>query len=119
MSFRPGTEIFQFPGFASTDYVFICRYTLLCGFPHSEIPGSKGVSTSPGLSAAYHVLHRLSTPRHPPDALHSLTPLHNRQPVFAMQKPTNGHATGQENKNLQPCAFEFVTAIFLEQKIHG
>ena len=77
MSFPPGNEIFQFPGFASTHYVFICRYSLLSGFPHSEIPGSKGVSTSPGLIAAYHVLHRLSTPRHPPDALHSLTPLHN------------------------------------------
>jgi hypothetical protein len=42
------------------------------GFPHSEIPGSKPVRSSPGLIAAYHVLHRLSAPRHPPDALLSL-----------------------------------------------
>ena len=26
MSFPPGTEMFQFPGFASTTYVFSCRY---------------------------------------------------------------------------------------------
>jgi hypothetical protein len=26
MSFPPGTEMFQFPGFASTHYVFMCRY---------------------------------------------------------------------------------------------
>ena len=37
------------------------------GFPHSEIPGSKPVRGSPGLIAAYHVLHRLSAPRHPPE----------------------------------------------------
>ena len=40
--------------------------------PHSEIPGSKVVCTSPRLIAAYHVLHRLLVPRHPPYALSSL-----------------------------------------------
>src|SRR5882672_6684172 len=39
------------------------------GFPHSEISGSKYVGNSPELIAAYHVLHRLSVPRHPPNAL--------------------------------------------------
>ena len=29
------------------------------GFPHSEIPGSKLILSSPGLIAEYHVLHRL------------------------------------------------------------
>ena len=43
------------------------------GLPHSEIPGSKPVCGSPRLIAAYHVLHRLPAPRHPPCALHSLT----------------------------------------------
>ncbi len=43
------------------------------GFPHSEIPGSEVVCTSPRLIAAYHVLHRLLAPRHPPCALISLT----------------------------------------------
>jgi hypothetical protein len=39
------------------------------GLPHSEIPGSPIARISPGLFAACHVLHRLSVPRHPPDAL--------------------------------------------------
>src|SRR5262244_3688700 len=43
------------------------------GFPHSDISGSKCVCHSPELFAAYHVLHRLLVPRHPPCALSSLT----------------------------------------------
>ena len=39
------------------------------GFPHSEICGSTGASPSSQLIAACYVLHRLRTPRHPPDAL--------------------------------------------------
>ncbi len=42
-------------------------------FPHSEIPGSKLICSSPGLIAAYRVLHRLLAPRHSPYALSSLT----------------------------------------------
>src|SRR5438067_12856829 len=45
--------------------------TLSGGLPHSEIPGSTIARISPGLFAACHVLHRLSVPRHPPDALDS------------------------------------------------
>ena len=47
----------------------------LAGLPHSEIPGSKPVCGSPRLIAAYHVLLRLSAPRHPPCTLSSLTKL--------------------------------------------
>ena len=39
------------------------------GFPHSDIHGSKSAHDSPWLFAVCHVLHRLSVPRHPPDAL--------------------------------------------------
>jgi hypothetical protein len=39
------------------------------GLPHSETPGSPIARISPGLFAACCVLHRLSVPRHPPDAL--------------------------------------------------
>ena len=35
------------------------------GLPHSEIPGSKLVDSSPRLIAVFHVLHRLLMPRHP------------------------------------------------------
>ncbi len=45
------------------------------GFPHSEIPGSKGALASPGLIAECHVLHRLLSPRHPPNALLALDPV--------------------------------------------
>ena len=71
MSFPPATEMFQFAGFASCAYGFSAGYPLRGGLPHSEIPGSTIARISPGLFAACHVLHRLSVPRHPPDALHS------------------------------------------------
>ena len=50
------------------------------GFPHSEISGSKPVRDSPNLIAAYHVLHRLSAPRHPPNALKTLDRYHYQCP---------------------------------------
>ena len=69
MSVPPATEMFQFAGFASSSYEFRRGYPLPGGLPHSEIPGSPIARISPGLFAACHVLHRLSVPRHPPDAL--------------------------------------------------
>ena len=54
------------------------------GFPHSEIPGSKLVRSSPRLIAAYHVLHRLSAPRHPPNALKALD--RSRDPCAARER---------------------------------
>ena len=39
------------------------------GLSHSEICGSKIICIYPQLFAAYHVLHRLCEPRHPPCAL--------------------------------------------------
>ena len=72
MSFPPGTEMFQFTGFASRTYGFSAGYPSRGGFPHSDIAGSKPARSSPTLFAACHVLHRLLAPRHPPDALHCL-----------------------------------------------
>jgi hypothetical protein len=69
MSFPPGTEMFQFPGFASYHYGFMIRYPLPGGLPHSDIHGSTPARGSPWLFAACHVLHRLLVPRHPPNAL--------------------------------------------------
>ena len=45
----------------------------LIGFPHSDIPGSMDICSSPRLFAAYRVLRRLSVPRHSPCALSNLT----------------------------------------------
>src|ERR1700745_2431827 len=52
--------------------------TLAGGLPHSEIHGSKLAHSSPRLIAAYHVLHRLSAPRHPPDTLKTLDCSHRK-----------------------------------------
>ena len=69
ISFPPATEMFQFAGFASRTYGFSARWPSRAGFPHSDIHGSKPARGSPWLIAACYVLHRLSTPRHPPNAL--------------------------------------------------
>ena len=55
------------------------------GFPHSEIPGSKLVLSSPGLIAEYHVLHRLLLPRHPPNALFALDLIQKKPGFFRRQ----------------------------------
>jgi hypothetical protein len=44
------------------------------GLPHSEIRESTSARLSSRLFAACHVLHRLSVPRHPPNALITLDP---------------------------------------------
>ena len=58
------------------------------GFPHSEILGSKLVRSSPRHIAAYHVLHRLSAPRHPPDALTTLDYSHDRCSLGLTEHPS-------------------------------
>ena len=75
VSFPPGTEMFQFPGFPSTGYVFTCRCAGMPprGFPHSDISGSTGAHPLPELLAVYRVLRRRLAPRHPPCALSSLS----------------------------------------------
>ena len=61
--------MFQFSAFAPL------RVTGLqpAGFPHSEMYGSTDICSSPYLIAAYHVLLRLSKPRHSPCALSNLS----------------------------------------------
>ncbi len=72
--------MFQFPGLAP-DGLYIhppvtpsgCPVTP--GFPIRRSPDQCVFDHSPGHIAAYHVLHRLSTPRHPPCTLSNLTTL--------------------------------------------
>ena len=63
-----GTKMFQFPRLAShhNDAMSAVRAD---GLSHSEIRGSQAICALPRLIAAYHVLHRLREPRHPPCAL--------------------------------------------------
>jgi hypothetical protein len=77
ISFPPGTEMCQFPGLARTGLCIqpavtpsSCEVTPGC--PIRTSPDQGSFDSSPGLIAAYHVLHRLSTPRHPPCTLCSL-----------------------------------------------
>ena len=74
-SLPPGTEMVHFPGFALSALCIETGVTDYesAGFPHSETSESRVVCTSSELIAAYHVLHRLHAPRHPPCALSSLT----------------------------------------------
>ena len=79
LSLPEGTEMVQFPSFATLAYGFSEGYQgiTLSGFPHSDIPGSPRAYHSPRLIAVCHVLHRLRVPRHPPYALTCLTLMRN------------------------------------------
>ena len=61
ISLPPGTEMFQFPGFASATYGFSDGWPGMtpAGFPHSEIPGSVLARQLP---EAYRSLPRPSSP---------------------------------------------------------
>ena len=67
ISVPPGTEMFQFPGFALHAYVFSMQYGRSRGFPHSDIPGSKLVCQLP------ETFRRLLRPSSPPTAKASTT----------------------------------------------
>ena len=78
ISFPPGTEMFQFPGFAPYGLYIQPQVTpsgcpVTPGFPIRKSPDHSLFDSSPRHIAAYYVLHRFSTPRHPPCTLHSLT----------------------------------------------
>ena len=84
MSVPPGTEMFQFPGFAPGPHGFRAGSPSREGFPHSDTRGSTIARISPRLFAACHVLHRLLAPRHPPNAL-----------VLLQIAPTTAHTQDQ------------------------
>ena len=95
ISFPPGTEMFQFPGFAPSR-LWIQR--AVAGFSGSGFPirisvGQCLCSGSPQLFAATYVLHRLLVPRHPPCALSSLASSSQRRllhPPAAGSPPPRG-----------------------------
>ena len=67
------------------------------GLSHSDIRGSQAVCAYPRLFAAYHVLHRLREPRHPPCALARFPFLFVRHPII-----TDGAACAIMSKILRP-----------------
>ena len=66
--------MFQFGRFPSCNYFIHYKIhdSSPWGFPHSEIPGSMLIYSSPRLIAVSHVLLRLLMPRHSPCALYCL-----------------------------------------------
>ena len=67
------------------------------GLSHSEIPGSQIICIYTGLFAAFHVLHRLREPRHPPCAL-----------TYFRQTVTNQHW------QLSIVNYQFITSSYLQ-----
>ena len=61
-------------------------FITLPGFPIRTSPGHSSLDNSPELFAACYVLLRLSTPRHPPSALHSLISIPLLQSLRAVKK---------------------------------
>ncbi len=83
ISFPPGTEMFQFPGFAPRSLCIQPRVApagcpVAPGCPIRRSPDQNVFGRSPELIAAYRVLHRLCAPRHPPYTLNDLTTFMNR-----------------------------------------
>ena len=77
LSFRRGTEMFQFPRCPRSGLCVHPAVTRvgLAGLPHSDIQGSSRAGRSPWRFAANRVLLRRLAPRHPPCALLRLTVL--------------------------------------------
>lgn len=129
--------MFQFPAFASYPYVFKIRYLfkdswkdktfkinvlnfpgIKGGFPHSEIHGSKLIRSSPQLIAAYHVLHRLCMPRHPPNALLTLDCSHCQCPSLVVLIPYPFRLRSRGTKTFHPANQSKQNAISIRSKSH-
>ena len=90
-SLPAGTKMFQFPAFAP--HINAVTGIRPAGFSHSEIRGSRAICAYPRLIAAYHVLHRLREPRHPPCALLHFSPVGATvAPRVLLQAPAAGGA---------------------------
>ena len=59
ISVPPGTEMFQFSGFASLSLCIQLRMTFRPGFPIRKSADQSSFASSPQLIASYYVLHRL------------------------------------------------------------
>ena len=85
ISLPEGTEMFHFPSFAARSLLYSAPGSTDClgsGFPIRKSTDRRSFAAPRGLSQLGHVLHRLLAPRHPPNALSSLTtkPLAGRRP---------------------------------------
>src|SRR2546421_1312555 len=104
--------MFQFPGLPSPALFYSggdTRALPRAGFPIRKSRDQRLVSTSPGLIAAAHVLHRLSAPRHPPCALVLL--IEKNTCVAAMEFSRCARAErSRENRRLEATVSQNSTA---------
>jgi hypothetical protein len=84
------------------------------GFPHSGISGSKAACASPKHFVAYHALHRLLPPRHPPCALSSLTSI---QPPFPAREA--GIVSRRECLSYLGVSFRLTSSMQLSRSTSG
>ena len=75
------------------------------GFPIQKSPGQSLFSSSPKLIAAFHVFHRLLTPRHPPFALNSLATKYLTQILRTQCYFNSTSKLSKSKKNRQCSAF--------------
>ena len=106
ISFPPGTEMFQFPGFASAGLCIRPEDTLARGFPHSDPPRSKTLCVSRGTFGAWPVLRRRLMPRHPPRAFLRLNPVFQRfSSIYRCMSSSNPPCFSWCFKSLCACCF--------------
>ena len=106
ISFPPGTEMFQFPGFASAGLCIRPEDTLARGFPHSESRQSKALCASYRTFGAWPVLRRRLMPRHPPRAFLRLNPVFQRfSSIYCCMSSSNPPFDSWCFKSLCACCF--------------
>jgi hypothetical protein len=101
ISFPEGTEMFQFPSFAAPRLCIqqgAASTFLDAGFPIRRSTGRRLLTAHRRLSQFCHVLLRLLVPRHPPNALTSLT-----TETFASRYFRDAPAAGQVMSTVRLC----------------
>ena len=103
ISIPPGTEMFQFPGFASACLCIQHADTAeAVGFPIRTSPDQSLFASSPRLFAGYYVLHRLLPPRHPPRSASSLDHItFNRSGAWSLSWYLSTNATRMQILKLE------------------
>ena len=111
ISFPPGTEMFQFPGFASAGLCIHPEDTRMRGFPHSEPRQSKALCASCRTFGAWPVLRRRLMPRHPPRAFLRLNPVFQRfSSIFRCMSSSNPPLILGASSHSVLVAFSYVVA---------
>ena len=111
ISFPPGTEMFQFPGFASSGLCVRPVDTLARGFPHSESPWSKTLCVSHGTFGAWPVLRRRQMPRHPPRAFFRIIFFSSGSALVLLHEQLESTLFGASSHSSLDCLYLFTAVI--------